>query len=91
KDGSIYLIDVREKSEWDAGHIPGAHFLPLSSFDPKKIPAAKEGQRIVVYCRSGNRSGRAIGIAQASGRTDVKANFSGSMNAWLQAGEPVAR
>ena len=38
-DGTIMLVDVREQIEWDAGHIPGAIFNPLSLFDPAALPA----------------------------------------------------
>ena len=56
--GDFQLIDCREQHEWDAGHIEGALFIPLSQWgqhehkiDPNK-PA-------IVYCRSGVRSIRA--------------------------------
>ncbi len=89
-DGSIALIDVREANEWAAGHIEGALFNPLSAFDPSALPK-QPGKRVVVYCRSGRRTLSALALAQAAGRDDVKAHFGGSMNAWLAAGEPVAR
>jgi rhodanese-related sulfurtransferase len=54
-DNSILLVDVREHNEWEAGHIPGSVLLPLSVFDPDAIPDP-QGRRIVLSCRSGNRS-----------------------------------
>lgn len=88
-DGSMALVDVREAIEWDAGHIAGAGFNPLSAFDPAALPAQKPGQRIVLQCRSGKRSVTALGLAQGAGRSDIRAHFGGGMLAWQAAGEPV--
>lgn len=88
-DGSILLVDVREQIEWDAGHIPGAVFNPLSIFDPAALPGAVPGKRVVLHCRSGRRSIDALDAAQNFGREDVRAHFSGGMLEWVAAGEPV--
>lgn len=90
-EGSIDLIDVREPDEWAAGHVDGARLLPLSQFDPSKLPQVKAGRRIVIMCRSGSRSQQAIAAAQASGRSDVTLNFTGGIKAWQAAGGAVAR
>ena len=90
-DGSIALVDVRESNEWAAGHIPGAAFNPLSAFNPGALPAPKPGQRVVLHCRSGKRSITALGLAQAGGREDVRAHFTGGMLEWQGAGETVLR
>ena len=89
-NGSIALIDVREPNEWAEGHIAGATLNPLSSFDPAALPRDK-GKRVVLHCRSGGRTLKALALAQAAGRDDVRAHFRGSMNGWLAAGEPVVR
>ena len=88
-DGSILLVDVRERNEWDAGHIPGATLNPLQSFDPAALPKA-DGKRVVLHCRSGKRSIVALGLAQGNGRDDVRAHYSGGMLGWEAAGEPAA-
>ena len=62
---------------------------PLSSFEPTALPQARPGTRIVLHCRSGKRSVTALEIAQAHGRTDVRAHFGGGMLEWSAAGEPV--
>jgi rhodanese-related sulfurtransferase len=87
-DGSILLVDVREPNEWQAGHIGGAELHPMSTFDPSELPQ-QEGKRVVLHCRSGNRSARALAIAQANGREDVRAHFGGGMLEWTAAGEPL--
>lgn len=86
---SVILIDVREQNEFDAGHIPGAVLMPLSSFDPAKLPR-QEGKRVVLYCRSGRRAKEAAAMAEAAGRSDILV-YAGSMNEWSAAGEPVAK
>jgi rhodanese-related sulfurtransferase len=90
-DGSIALVDVREPNEWEAGHIPGALFNPLSAFDVEALPKPQAGRRIVLHCRSGRRSVTALGLAQTGGRPDVKAHFGGGMLEWHGAGEASER
>jgi rhodanese-related sulfurtransferase len=90
-DGSIALVDVREPNEWAAGRIPGATLNALSVFNPGALPAKKPGQRVVLHCRSGKRSITALGLAQAGGRDDVRAHFTGGMLEWQGAGEPVLK
>jgi len=70
------LVDVREKVEWDAGHLEGAVFLPLSwlkaerdgeKFVEKlkeKLPAKKV---LYIHCRSGGRALTAAGILKKAG------------------------
>jgi rhodanese-related sulfurtransferase len=89
-DGSITLLDVREPNEYDAGHIPGAILFPLSRFDPGQLPR-EPGKRIVFSCRSGQRTLRAIEMAQLGGRKDACAHYAGSMNDWLASGEKVEK
>ena len=57
RDGAV-LLDVRESSEWNAGHAPQAAHLPLGRIADasKKV---RDGKQVVVVCRSGNRSRQA--------------------------------
>ncbi len=87
-DHSIHLVDVREPHEYAAGHIPGALNMPLSAFDPAALPSDKP---VVLSCQSGRRTLQGLQMAQGAGRADIHTHFEGSLNAWLQAGEPVAR
>ena len=89
-DGSILLVDVREPDEYAAGHIPGASLNALQRFDPEALPKVP-GKRVVLSCRSGKRSLNALALAQAAGRSDVRAHFAGGMLEWVDAGEPVER
>jgi rhodanese-related sulfurtransferase len=87
-DGSMILVDVREANEYEAGHIPGAIFQPLSTFDPAALPN-EPGKRVVLSCRSGRRTLLALEQAQNAGRSDITTHFGGGMLAWDAAGEPV--
>jgi rhodanese-related sulfurtransferase len=55
KKGSIHVLDVRERDEYELGHIPGAMFTPLSEFmiHMDKIEMTKH---YYVVCHSGSRS-----------------------------------
>ena len=59
--------------------------MPLSTFDRALLPH-EEGKTVVVYCRSGRRSGQVM--EQLAGLGDVK-HMQGGINAWVQAGLPV--
>lgn len=87
-DGSILLVDVREPNEFAAGRIPGAVLNPLQKFDPKAIPS-EAGKRVVLSCRAGGRSLKALELAQAAGRDDVRAHYPGGFDGWAKAGEKV--
>jgi rhodanese-related sulfurtransferase len=87
-NGSILLVDVREPNEFAAGHIPGATLNPLQKFDPKALLNVP-GKRVVLSCRSGRRSLKALELAQEAGRGDVLAHYLGGFQEWSDAGEPV--
>ena len=97
KAGKTQILDVRppdfftgkKSDEARPGRIPGASLNALSVFDPAALPEAKPGQRIVLHCRSGKRSITALGLAQDSGRMDIRAHFTGGMLEWVGAGEQV--
>jgi rhodanese-related sulfurtransferase len=78
------LVDVRESDEWASGHAPTAIHLPLSQFDPSRLPQADV---VYVICRSGNRSARATQALRDMG-IDAR-NVAGGMGAWVAAGLPV--
>jgi hydroxyacylglutathione hydrolase len=81
------LVDVRERSEWDAGHAPGAIHIPYENVRARahELPL---GRAIVSYCASGIRSSLAASILQEDGR-DV-ANMRGGFTAWRNGKLPVS-
>lgn len=66
------LLDVRTQSEYEEGHIPGAVLLPhdMVALEAEKQLPDKD-QKILVYCRSGNRSKQAASALAELGYTDV--------------------
>jgi len=86
--GEILLVDVREPNEYAFERIPGALLYPLSTFDPKAVPA--EGRKVVVQCAAGGRSMRAAQALLTAGHQSV-ANLEGGINAWKAAGLPLIR
>ena len=83
-----YLIDVREQDEWDAGHAPAAHLLPMSRLNdligevPKDTP-------VLIVCHSGGRSLRVTKALRDAGYDAT--NVLGGMTAWAEAGGDVVK
>lgn len=82
------LLDVREPDEYAIAHIEGSRFIPLGTLESHlgELPKDKE---ILIHCKSGRRSARAVELLLANGFTDVK-NVSGGIDAWMQEGSPIA-
>jgi rhodanese-related sulfurtransferase len=82
------LLDVREADEWEAGHAPGATWIPLGDLERARMEIPFN-RRIVCICRSGVRSAKA---AEALIDWGFEAsNMTGGMRAWAAAGLPVVR
>ncbi|MCI0345558.1 MAG: molybdopterin-synthase adenylyltransferase MoeB [Chloroflexi bacterium] len=84
----IVLVDVREQVEWDAGHIPGAVFVPKSSLE-QRIEAAvpDRNTKLVLYCAGGTRSLFGSQTLKLMGYSDVT-NMAGGFQSWKAAGLP---
>src|SRR4051812_2098128 len=84
------LIDVREQSEWDAGHLPGAKHVPRGHLESRIEGAAPErDQRVVLYCASGNRSALAARtLAEDLGYENVE-SMTGGYTLWKDRGYEV--
>jgi hydroxyacylglutathione hydrolase len=81
------VIDVRRKTEWDAGHMPRAQHLFLADLAERAREIPRDTP-IAVLCHSGTRSSIAASVLQAQGFTDV-ASVTGGFHAWEAAGLPV--
>jgi phage shock protein E len=69
---ALIVLDVREQSEYDAGHISGAVLLPVGSIAEKAAEALPDlNAKILAYCRSGNRSKTASETLLGLGYTQV--------------------
>lgn len=89
EEGKIVLVDIREPHEFVAGHVPGAINLPLSRLTPAALPKPGE-KKVVIMCRSGNRSGRLAQMLPSAGRDDI-ADYSGSMIDWTRRGGEIVK
>jgi rhodanese-related sulfurtransferase len=84
-DAGTQLIDVREPDEVAQGTIAGAVNIPLAQI-PGRLDELDRERRVVLLCRSGNRSGQAAEFLTRAGFTDV-VNLAGGMLAF---GGPTA-
>jgi hydroxyacylglutathione hydrolase len=84
----VFLLDVRGKSEWRDGHIPGAYHIPLGQVADRldEIPRDKP---VVVQCGSGLRSQIIASLLQKHGYGKVR-NLVGGFEGWEKAGLPVS-
>lgn len=87
--GEALVVDVREMDEFAAGHIPGAVNMPLSTFQPSKLPDAR-GRTLVLNCLGGKRSAMALDKCSAA-QAAVDTHLAGGFGAWQSAGLPVER
>ena len=75
-----YIIDVREESEYQQGHIREAQLIPLSQIQENNQELPDKDQTVLVYCRSGSRSAKAAQKLVKLGYTHVY-DF-GGINDW---------
>jgi molybdopterin/thiamine biosynthesis adenylyltransferase/rhodanese-related sulfurtransferase len=81
------LVDVREPHEREIVAIPGAVAVPLAELEADPPAVAAEGRRVVLYCRSGTRSARALAALRAAGHADA-VHVRGGVLAWVREIEP---
>ncbi len=83
------LIDVRERDEWERGHLPGAVHLSRGVLERDVEEAVPDPDTpVVLYCGGGYRSALAAASLQEMGYTDV-ASMDGGWRAWTGAGYPT--
>jgi rhodanese-related sulfurtransferase len=91
-DSTIVVVDVRTPQEFmsETGHLRNARLIPVQELESRLSELQQFKHRtILVYCRSGNRSGRASEILTKQGFTPV--NMAGGMIEWNAANLPVER
>lgn len=80
KGEKINLVDVRERDEWEEGHIAEARLVPLSEIAGRIEELNLEDTPVVLICRSGGRSGRVCDYLHEQGVSVV--NIAGGMLSW---------
>jgi len=88
-EAAVTVVDVRGRAEWDGGHLPGARHIHLGELEERSDELNRD-QPVLLYCRSGVRSGIGQSLLQARGfgRT---VNLEGGYVAWNRAGGRVVR
>ncbi len=92
KKPQVKLIDVRTKEEYESGHISGAALLPVQELSQERIDAlgVKKQDEVLLYCRSGGRSGHALHTMNSLGYTSVK-HLDGGILAWEEKKKPLQK
>jgi sulfur-carrier protein adenylyltransferase/sulfurtransferase len=80
------LVDVREPGEWAISDLPGSVKIPLGTL-PQSLEKLSKADEIVVYCRTGGRSGNAVQFLNQMGFDRAK-NLAGGINAWAERIDP---
>jgi rhodanese-related sulfurtransferase len=86
ESGEAEVVDVRTDEERQAAQIPGTRHIPVEalSAEAESLDASKP---LVLYCRSGDRSGAAAEAFAASGRDAY--SLAGGIQAWVEEGFPI--
>jgi molybdopterin/thiamine biosynthesis adenylyltransferase/rhodanese-related sulfurtransferase/molybdopterin converting factor small subunit len=82
----ITLLDVREPHEWDIAHLEGARLIPVAQVQARAAEL-NTAEDIVVYCKGGTRSARAVQELRELGFRKLK-NLKGGINAWSEDVDP---
>ncbi|RYD21099.1 MAG: molybdopterin-synthase adenylyltransferase MoeB [Verrucomicrobiaceae bacterium] len=75
------LLDVREPDEYAIASIEGARLIPLQTL-PEHVDSLPKDREILIHCKSGRRSARAVEFLLENGFTKVK-NVTGGIDSWL--------
>jgi glyoxylase-like metal-dependent hydrolase (beta-lactamase superfamily II)/rhodanese-related sulfurtransferase len=86
--GAIQILDVRERTEWDAGHIPGSVHVPYHDLDA--VPDGIDPEiAAAVICASGERAAVGASLLQRHGARDVIHVVDGGVPLWERQGWPI--
>jgi rhodanese-related sulfurtransferase len=85
------VLDIRETSEWDTGHIPGSRHITLTQLEKRMSEIEKYKTRpLIVYCASGSRSNSACATLKKAGFEQVF-SLTGGIAAWGEANLPITK
>src|SRR6266571_7095442 len=91
KNGDAVVVDVRDKDEWDEGHIPGATHMSRGTIEldiEEKVP--DPNAMIICHCGGGGRSALAAKSLQKMGYKNVR-SMAGGFKAWKAVGSPATK
>ena len=90
RDPELQILDVRERGEWDAGHIPGSVHRPYHDLH-ELPPEVDPGRPVAAICMSGQRSAVAASLLQRHGAAEVVHVVDGGVGTWESLGGPIER
>ncbi len=82
---NFLLLDVREPHEYEIARIEGSRLIPLGAL-PERFAELDRALPVVVHCKSGGRSGKAVKLLREKGFDAV--NVAGGINAWSERVDP---
>ena len=84
----MQILDVRERQEWDAGHIPGSLFEAWHDID--ELPGGLDPEKpVAVVCGSGQRAAVGASLVKRFGANDVIHVVEGGVPKWKRLGNPI--
>lgn len=86
---NVRVLDVREPSEWEEGHVAGAAFIPYREL-PKRMGEVPGGAPLAVTCGSSSRSPVAVSLLERAGFSHL-INVDEGMGGWNRAGLPTTQ
>jgi len=89
KRPSLMILDVRTDAEFRDGHIEGAMNIPVGELEGR-LGELDRDDEMLVYCRTGNRSGTAVGILEGNDFTKIY-HMNEGITAWTSAGYPTVK
>ena len=87
QNNGVQIIDLRGAAEYKEGHLAKAENVFVGTL-PENLEKISKDQPVVIHCQSGDRATIGYSILARNGFNNIS-NFSGSMNEWVGAGEPV--
>lgn len=86
-NNNVQVVDLRGAAEYKSGHIAKAENVFVGTL-PENLDKISKDQKVIIHCQGGDRASIGYSILARNGFTNV-ANFSGSINEWVNAGEPL--
>jgi adenylyltransferase/sulfurtransferase len=86
RQDKFVLVDVRERFEYDIGRIPGSKLIPLGEL-PARLSELDSADEIVLHCKVGGRSAKALRILQEAGFRKLN-NLQGGITSWSDEVDP---
>ncbi len=82
----LFVLDVRNPNEFQICRIPGTVFLPLPEL-PARVAEVPKDREVIVHCKSGMRSAKAIDFLKSQGYSKL-VNLTGGILAWAEKVDP---